>query len=561
MECDRRRCARAARQSIRSVALVPLLLLVVAAGGRAAAQDRSPADREQIRTPLVHRRFGRLQENRPYLQRLVTAFRTARNLLPPGAEDEGALAELEQAAAAAARAGRTGDARHLLYRMIYGVCGLPWSEHAAYTYSLVLDSSDLVIDPQQLGARGAIHVRLGQLYDAPPPDGARWVHWSLHRVRSDEPDRGPDLELVRSLGQPAPLPGDPVESPLIAPLVLGDLAAGAYAIVASVSGDRLLGRSLALATRWLVVEVVPGLWAQEAVVERRLPGLAASDDVLASIRYPFEHARAVNAGAREGGRYDFATGAAASAGLVDHLARGEDPFAQRRGVVARHYRLSATGEIMPYTLFLPAAYDRVHALPLVVALHGQGGNERTLMERGDGQIQQLAERHGFLVLCPLGYREDGGYGRLEPGMRDTRREQVVRNSELDVVGALERVLALYRVDSGRIYLMGHSMGGSGTWVLGSRHAERFAALAPVAAGGVRADEIDPERLRGVPVFAAHGARDATADPATSRRLVAHLQQAGGEATLFEDPEADHASIVAAALPRIFEFFAGQRRAR
>ena len=112
---------------------------------------------------------------------------------------------------------------------------------------------------------------------------------------------------------------------------------------------------------------------------------------------------------------------------------------------------------------------------------------------------------------------------------------------------------LYSVDPARVYLMGHSMGANGTWRLGSKYADRFAALAPVA-GGSAPPDADITRLASLPVFCAHGAADATAPVDASRRMVAQLREAGGDVTLFEVPEADHSGIVPLAVPKIFDFF-------
>ena len=51
--------------------------------------------------------------------------------------------------------------------------------------------------------------------------------------------------------------------------------------------------------------------------------------------------------------------------------------------------------------------------------------------------------------------------------------------EADLIDILEHVLAHYRGDPARQYLSGISYGGFGTWYIGSRHTERFAALLPV----------------------------------------------------------------------------------
>jgi predicted peptidase len=45
---------------------------------------------------------------------------------------------------------------------------------------------------------------------------------------------------------------------------------------------------------------------------------------------------------------------------------------------------------------------------------------------------------------------------------------------------LEMIRKEFNVDERRIYLTGHSMGGAGTYYLGSQHGSIWAAIAPIA---------------------------------------------------------------------------------
>lgn len=50
----------------------------------------------------------------------------------------------------------------------------------------------------------------------------------------------------------------------------------------------------------------------------------------------------------------------------------------------------------------------------------------------------------------------------------------------DAIEVLELAQAKLRHDPSRIYLTGHSMGGHGTWHIGSTFPDRFAAIGPSA---------------------------------------------------------------------------------
>jgi predicted esterase len=139
----------------------------------------------------------------------------------------------------------------------------------------------------------------------------------------------------------------------------------------------------------------------------------------------------------------------------------------------RDLRLTYLSQIdateQPYRIYVPSSYDQRHDLPLIFALHGTSGDETTMFESDTylrGGIKQAAENHGVLLVSPRG--------------RGTTEYRGI--GENDIFCVLEDVRKRYRVDDDRIYLTGHSMGGSGTAYLALHHPDIFAAAAPLAAG-------------------------------------------------------------------------------
>ena len=49
-----------------------------------------------------------------------------------------------------------------------------------------------------------------------------------------------------------------------------------------------------------------------------------------------------------------------------------------------------------------------------------------------------------------------------------------------IVVVLDQVTKSLAFDPTRVYLTGHSMGGHGTWILGSTYPDRFGAIGPSA---------------------------------------------------------------------------------
>lgn len=148
-------------------------------------------------------------------------------------------------------------------------------------------------------------------------------------------------------------------------------------------------------------------------------------------------------------------------------------FAVTAGLLSagQDLRLSYRSEIdntdQPYRLYVPSRY-KGEPMPLVVAMHGTGGNENTIFDDATyqhGPLKAAADKHGAIVVSPLGrgVTEYRGIG------------------ENDVFHVLADVQRRYRIDEDRIYLTGHSMGGTGAAYLAMRHPDRFAAIAPLAA--------------------------------------------------------------------------------
>ncbi len=68
---------------------------------------------------------------------------------------------------------------------------------------------------------------------------------------------------------------------------------------------------------------------------------------------------------------------------------------------------------MEYALFVPSSYAKEKKTPLLVALHGLGGNpQQIIRSRG---LTDLAEKHGYIVVAPMGYNSSGWYGVRTPG--------------------------------------------------------------------------------------------------------------------------------------------------
>jgi predicted peptidase len=78
----------------------------------------------------------------------------------------------------------------------------------------------------------------------------------------------------------------------------------------------------------------------------------------------------------------------------------------------------------------------------------------------------------------------------------------------------------HAVDKKRIYVMGLSMGGFGTWDFAARYPEITTAIVPICGG---ADDTTAERIKAIPTWVFHGSDDTAVWPERSRSIVAKLK--------------------------------------
>jgi predicted peptidase len=91
------------------------------------------------------------------------------------------------------------------------------------------------------------------------------------------------------------------------------------------------------------------------------------------------------------------------------------------------------------------------------------------------------------------------------------------------------IAGLPAVDTDRIYIMGHSMGGQGTYLLTQLDPGYFAAAAPSAGSGLpKAEEfLDVSIVKDVPIWAFHGDEDPKCPIERDRKIFAEMKAIGG----------------------------------
>ena len=226
----------------------------------------------------------------------------------------------------------------------------------------------------------------------------------------------------------------------------------------------------------------------------------------------------------------------------------------RQEIQNRKYLLKEIDREIPYSVFVPSSYDKSKKTPLVMVLHGLGSSAAQIIRYPN--LVEEAEKRGYLLVAAEGVNNHGWYGAY--GKYGGNRRGDPRNlgelSEKDVLNVLEMAQKEFNVDPQRTYLIGHSMGGAGTWHLGMKYPEKWAALAPLASGGTNHD-YDMKKLKAqLGVIVVHGVKDNLCPIGACRLKVANLKRHGVTHKYLEFPNGTHLNVAWEHFPEVFDFF-------
>lgn len=232
-------------------------------------------------------------------------------------------------------------------------------------------------------------------------------------------------------------------------------------------------------------------------------------------------------------------------------------------VQQRTYHFADTDQDLAYTVFVSSKVKPGTPAPLIVALHGYGGDSNFIVR---GRLIDLAEENGYIVVGPMGYNATGWYGSpvIVIGGGPVDPPNLTELSEKDVMNVLAMARREFNVDPKRTYLMGHSMGGAGTLFLGQKHADQWAAIAAIAPAAFlmqpnQKDTLAPLKTAGVPVMITQGDADPVVPATGTRTWAAAMDELGLTHEYIEMPGRDHGTIIADGMPDIFRFFAAHTR--
>jgi predicted peptidase len=176
-----------------------------------------------------------------------------------------------------------------------------------------------------------------------------------------------------------------------------------------------------------------------------------------------------------------------------------------------------------YSVFIPKNYDKNKKYPAILFLHGMGeggsdGVKCTTVGLGPA-IAKRASTFPFIVVFP----QSGGGWTGEGNARIA-------------ISALDDAMKHYSIDPDRVILSGMSTGGLGTWEIGAKYKNRFAALVPMA--GYGNEKVAPQ-LVGMPIWCLHNAGDPFVGVGGSRKMNQIIKSKGGNIRYTEYPTGGH----------------------
>lgn len=208
--------------------------------------------------------------------------------------------------------------------------------------------------------------------------------------------------------------------------------------------------------------------------------------------------------------------------------------------------VSERGDTLRYRFLQPEVLEKDKKYPLVLFLHGAGergaDNEKQLVHGGQMWLNPVnrSEYPCFVLVpqCPT-----DGYWAYMARPLSFDPQQMPAQPELtpvfqSVKELLDQCLAMPAIDKDRIYVMGLSMGGMGTFDMVARYPDLFAAAIPICG------TVNPARLaaaKDVAFRIFHGDADDVVPVEGSREAYKALKAAGADVEYIEFPCINHGS--------------------
>jgi polyhydroxybutyrate depolymerase len=136
------------------------------------------------------------------------------------------------------------------------------------------------------------------------------------------------------------------------------------------------------------------------------------------------------------------------------------------------------GYIRNFILHIPEHHEHLNKIPLIIALHGGGGDAEGMIRLTKGRFNELADLYGLLIVYPQG---------LGKSWHDGRKDTIsyAHENNIDDVGFLSKIIQTmiqkYKADPERIFVTGISNGAFMSIRVSRELVDQVKAVAPVCA--------------------------------------------------------------------------------
>lgn len=185
-------------------------------------------------------------------------------------------------------------------------------------------------------------------------------------------------------------------------------------------------------------------------------------------------------------------------------------------------------EPIEYLVQLPPEYDEYRKYPTVVTLHGANSNPLAQIDWWCGDYNQKlkirmgqAARKGYIVVAPQWTKQH------KHTYEYTAREHAA------VLYSLRDAMKRFSIDTDRVFLSGHSMGGDAAWDIGLAHPDLWAGVMPIVATSRKYVGLYWENGKHVPMYFVAGEMDGDRTSRNSRDLNRYMTYIGFDVMMVE----------------------------
>jgi predicted esterase len=465
--------------------------------------------------------------------RLSVGFRTLKNSGRMSDEIRKLVEELEAKARNATTGQKYGEAIKYYLRAMALIRNQPWTPSRALDAAIQVKIERAVFDPGDKA-----RITISQLFTLDETIAGK-LSGSISLKDSKQENE------LKKLSDIEP----DFTKPVLIEAAIPDLADGNYQLTLKLKtneGEPIIKPASILIARGLTNQAV-ALKTRAASVAAKLKADNKGDLLLAipSVEYAASMIELVNSGQLSLERADIKSAINKAATTLDQITKGEHPLRAIGGDIYWAYRSALDDTVQPYRFYIPKNYEAKKKWPMIVALHGMGGDENSFFTGYDsGAIRRIAEERGYIVVCPKGRGPVSMY---------------LASAERDVIDVIKEMKRDFSIDDDRVYLMGHSMGGYGTWSIAVNNPDLFAALGPISGGGTPLSRPRLKAITHVPWIVVHGDNDPTVSVEESRKMVKAGKELGIEIKYIEVPGGNHSDVVTSSFKDIFDWFDAHKR--